>query len=593
MHNVKMIARLATVILLSGSLFAFAAELKQPAEVKEPHGEMARSEGPTVALKVPLLSPLFSSVPIALVNDEPIVMRSLTSALETAHEGKQAGAKTEAAATDVSEILNRLITVRLIVQEAREMGMDDLSEVKNAVEENKKTTARALLIEDITKDVTVDEAEVEKFRREMVREWKIKSVLFEKEEDANKMEEELKAGKGFDEVASKAIEDKKATGQVEGAYVRANDLLPDVVAIVSKMEAGSVSPVIKVGSGKETEYTIVKLVEIWYPTDPRTFEKARGAVLDVAMIDAVKKFKRDAYKKLVKVNKKAMDSLDYEAKKPGFQKMLKDKTTVASVKGEKPVTVADLSRAMSEKFFHGMDRAIEGKQVNSKKYEMLDGILEKKVFEKESKNRGIEKSEKFVRKMKEYEDSLVFNQFVKKVLIPDVKANEADMKAYHAEHAADYTTPEMMKVAGLVFETLELAEAALDRLKKGADFNWMKSNAEGQVDKSDPDLIPFTGKTVATLYFPQGVQRVLSGAKENEYRLYESPQKHFYVLYVMAVVPSSIEPYEEVRQQIAKKIFNRKLNASVEDWADKLRDSADVKIYLASPAATGEKSGKQ
>ncbi|HWR59836.1 MAG TPA: hypothetical protein VN328_13195, partial [Thermodesulfovibrionales bacterium] len=180
--NVWKITRLAAAMLLAGSLTAFAAD-QQSSSAGGPDKEKtaAASEGPKVLLQVPLMSSLFSSVPIAVVNDEPITMKNITSALETAHEGQQAGSKTEAASADFSDILKRLITVRLIVQEAREMGMDELPEFKKAVEENKKTVVRSLLIEDITKDVKADEAEVEKFRREMVREWKIKSVLFGKE----------------------------------------------------------------------------------------------------------------------------------------------------------------------------------------------------------------------------------------------------------------------------------------------------------------------------------------------------------------------------------------------------------------------------
>lgn len=592
MKKVWITARSAALILFCWSLTASASEQQLPAAGTAPDKKEAAVifAEPEIALQVPLTSPLFAGVPIADVNGEVITLEELTSTLGSTHEGRTAGEK-QAAKVDFSEILKRLINVRLIVQEAREMGMDELPEVKATVSKYSKTAVRELLIEDMTKGVKADEAEVEKFRREMVREWKIKSVFFEKEEDAKKMEEGIKAGKSFEELVAKAVEDKTAKAQGEGGYVKPRDLQPGVAEVVSKMEIGSASPVIQVGSGKNAGFTIMKLEEIRYPEDPETTERARGAVLEAARVKAVKNFKKEASEKTVKVDTKLLNSLDFEAKKPGLQKLLKDKRNVATVKGEKPVTVADLTTALSEKFFHGMERAIEGKQVNAKKYEVLDKLLEKRLFEKEESKRDIEKSEKFKAKVKEYEDSVLFGVFVQKVLIPEVKVTDEDSKAYHNAHAGDYTTPEMMKVSSLVFETQEQAESALERLKKGADFNWIKSNTEGQVDSSTPGFLSFTDTPLIIRTLPQGVQKALSGAKPEEFRLYESPEGLFYVLYVRNVTPPALRPFEEAKEEIAKKVFNEKLNASVAEWAGKLKDSADVKIYMASPASSGEKTG--
>ena len=57
------------------------------------------------------------------------------------------------------------------------------------------------------------EKEVEKVYRESIKEFKIKSILFEKEEDANQMEGLLKDGKDFDEALEKSLSDKKGKGE--------------------------------------------------------------------------------------------------------------------------------------------------------------------------------------------------------------------------------------------------------------------------------------------------------------------------------------------------------------------------------------------
>jgi hypothetical protein len=594
MKKILMVVQFAAAILLSGSLIAGAAEVKSPSPAKEAGDKKtaAQAEGPKISLEIPLLSPRFRDVPVAVVNGEIITLQDFVAALELTHESRKPGEESKAALIDYSEILNRLITVRLIVQDAREMGMDELPEIKEDLNSNRKLIAQAVLFSDLTKDAKADEAMVEKFRREMTEQWKIESVLFEKEEDAKKMAEEIKAGKSFEEMAAKAVADKTAKDIGKGGYVKTKDLLPDIAAVVSKMKVGSVSPVIEVGSGRNKAYSLLKLEEVRYPEDPKTTEQAKKTAEEAAKKSALRNFMRGLYKKDVSLNSKLLDRLDFEAKKPGFNKMLKDKRIVATVKGEKPITVAELAKGLEKKFYHGIDRAIAEKKVNVRKHQMFEELAQERLVEREVAKREIEKSEEFKDRMKEYEDSVLFGYFIRKAMSPDVKLSEEELKAYYNEHTADYTNPEMMKLSGLVFSKKEQAESVFKRLEKGADFGWMKSNAEGQADAAKAaDIAIFDGSTKLVNELPEGAQKALLGARDGDYRMYEGSDGNYYVLYVLVAAPSSERPFKEVRQEVAQKVFDRKLNAMMEDWTKKLREAGDVKVYLVSPAAEGKKAG--
>ena len=67
-----------------------------------------------------------------------------------------------------------------------------------------------------------------------------------------------------------------------------------------------------------------------------------------------------------------------------FEKLLADDRTLAKVKGEKPVTVADLSNALEKKFFHGAERAAQEKKINRRKDQTLEEILNKRVTIKDA-----------------------------------------------------------------------------------------------------------------------------------------------------------------------------------------------------------------
>jgi hypothetical protein len=444
------------------------------------------------------------------------------------------------------------------------------------VEVFSRVTLREALIERWIKDVKPDEKEVEKAYRESIRMLKIKSILFEKEENARKMQEEMKSWKDFDEVLKRFLADKLGKGSQEPEYLRAKDLLPPIAEAVSKMKVGTVSPVI----GIDSRFFILKLEDIYFHDDPMAKEQARQEVLRKKQQEVVVQYDKDLRKKYVKVNEGLLKSLDFESKEPGFEKLLKDKRVVAEIKGESPITVGEFADYMKQQLFHGVERAVGSKRLNQKKGQTLDEMLEKRVLRKEALRLGIDKTEGYKNKVKEYENSLIFGAFVQKAVAPDVKLKEEELKTNYDKHIKEYTYPEMMKIVSLAFGKREDAEKAIANLRRGTDFQWMKENAEGQIDQGTKGVLSFDGRLLTTKDLPEGVRKAVNGAKTGDFRLYESSKNHYYVLYIQEEIPSKPQPYAEVREKIARKIYNEKLTKAAEEYAEKLRAVSDVKVYL-------------
>ena len=511
---------------------------------------------------------------VAIVNDEPITLDEFNRELASLREGmvgeKKAGKEVN------SELLRRLINTRLIGQEARRMGLDELREIKNKVDVFSRVTLREELMEKRAKDIKVDEKEVDKVYKEYVQEWKVNSLLFEKEEGAKRMIEEIKGRKTFEELSKRFVAEKIGRGGEGRKYLRVRDIDPQIVEVVSKMDIGSVSPVIPIKSG----FVILRLEDIRYPEDSEAMNQARQEALKRKKIQALKDYNSVLIKKYVKVHHEVLDRIDYESKEPGFEALLKDKRVVAEIKGENPITVGELTQSIRQQLYHGVERAVESKRINSKKVTSLDDMLYKRVFRKEALRLGLDKTEGYKSKVKGYENSVFFDVFVNKAVVPDVKLKEEEVKAYYNEHIKDYTFSEMMKINSLVFAKRDDAEGAIEKLRKGTEFLWLLANAEGQVDKNAKRLLTFGGKLLTIRDLPDGVQKTISGARAGDFRLYSSPEGYFYVLAIQDVIPSRPQPYEEVRQIISKKIFGDRLKKAVEDYADKLKAVSEVKIYL-------------
>src|SRR3972149_4700590 len=114
---------------------------------------------------------------------------------------------------------------------ARTIGLDELPEVRGAEKVFEEDTLRGMLYGYHVRNIRkADKKEVEKRYREAVKEFKVTSVLFEKEkeEDGKRLEAEVRAGGDFDELAQRMITAGEAKGSVEGQSLKFESLSPEV-----------------------------------------------------------------------------------------------------------------------------------------------------------------------------------------------------------------------------------------------------------------------------------------------------------------------------------------------------------------------------
>jgi parvulin-like peptidyl-prolyl isomerase len=531
---------------------------------------------------------------VAMVNGEPITRDEYQQEISALHAqmseeqenkdemtvGKKADEK-KPGRIDYAGLMKRMIDARLIVQEGKRIGLNDLPELKEEVENYSRKALRTLLMKEAVKDVKPDASLVENLYEKAIREWKFESVYFPNETDAKQMETEVRAGGSFDKLADKAVavsKGKAKKGVIEGGYMKGKDTIPAIGDALLTMGTGSVSPVISVPGG----YAIVKLEDTRIEDSPEKREWAAQEALRQQKAEASLQFIETLKKKLAKTDTKLLDSIHPGASVDEFDKLLKDDRVITTIGVDEQIKVSDLANAIQRKYFHGVERAIgkKEKELKAQKYDVLDGLIERKVLVKEAKLEGIEKTEAYGVLVRTYENSLVFGMFVQNVVLPDIKVMESEVKAYYEDHRSDYTSPESMKLDSVVFKNRNDAEEAMRKLRAGDQLSWIKANAGGQVAKDTEGLLNLSDTDLATTEMSKGLKDALSGAGAGDFRLYESPEGYFYVIAVSSVIPPKTEDYLSVRGPIAKQLFSEHVQAGIADWVEKLRSSADIKVYL-------------
>lgn len=524
-----------------------------------------------------------SSTALPVKNGRPIVAMVNDSAISLDEMIFQIGSSTgrarlrqgRATAEEVA-LVERLITSRLIAQEATTMGIDQLPEIRKQVDVTSREILREVLLDRLVKDVRPNPAAVEAQFRDLVREWKTASLLFQDEAAARRARQEIDKGATFTDVAARAANSKTAKPDTDTAYHASRDYLPQIAAAIAPLRAGQVSPVIRIPSG----FVLVKVVDLRYPENADARAEARKRVVSQQQVKLLKAHDQALRRQYVVVNSALVKSLDYQAAKPGLDALLKDKRVVARIAGGPSLTVGDLTDYLRMQFFHGTDQTKQRQEMNAKKDVALDATIGRRLLNLEAQRLGIDKTYAYRDRVNGYRESIIFDTFVQKVIVPGNKMREEEVKGYYGGHLKDYSYPEMMKVRSLAFTRRPAAEAAMRKLREGTDYAWLATNADEQVDKGTQGLMTFDGRPLTTESMPAGVQKALAGSKSGDLRLYASPEGHYYVLAVQQVTASSPKPYDDVRQEIAQKLYNDKLKKSIGDYAAKLRAHSKVETYL-------------
>lgn len=583
---------LVAIILAFNPLFAtFADPARGPAPTPPPSKSVpassATSEPPAgrdaeagaqdemrAYLQVPLFSARFSAFPVAAVDDEVVTLADLVGALSLSHQGRDPSHG--ASEHDFRSVLDRLIDTRLCVLEARDMGLDDLADYRESLQQHREATLIELMRVTAAKDVTVDPMEVEQLYHEAVRAWSVRSLLFEREEDARSFESAVRGGQSFAGATEQFLADKKASGPGAPQTVTREQLLPEVIQILEASQPGSVTPIVRVPDG----WAVLQLVALVYPEDKARRHKAEEASLERGRTTAVSQLVSRLEKKYARVDSKLLAGLDFEASKPGFAKLRRDGRPVVHLGGDKPITVADLAAQMEKKFFHGVEDAVKQHRVNEVKQESLRRLLNRRLLLKESQRLALQTSEEFKHEMNEFERATLFASFVQRAIVPDVKVTDEEGREYYATHKSEFATPAMYRLEGLAFTKLSDAQSALEKVKAGTDFKWLRTNAAGQLPNQDR-TVQVDGNVVSAAAMPQSLVELLASARGGDYRLAELNHQ-FYVLRVLETYPGIESPYEQAREPIRKKLFGQNLGKAVKEYAAKLRKEHQVTVYITT-----------
>ncbi len=179
--------------------------------------------------------------------------------------------------------------------------------------------------------------------------------------------------------------------------------------------------------------------------------------------------------------------------------------------------------------------------------------------------------------MDQLKAELKTNAQIRKILGPQIKITEDEMKKYFDEHKDSYATPEQVRASHILVKTKEEADAILKELQNGADFAKLakeKSQDPGSKDKGgDLGFFPRGQMDPAFEEAAFGLNKgELSGAVKSQYG--------YHIIKTVDKKAATTPTYEEKKEDVRKELFDQKLSEKSNEWLTKIKSEAKIENHL-------------
>jgi peptidyl-prolyl cis-trans isomerase D len=163
-------------------------------------------------------------------------------------------------------------------------------------------------------------------------------------------------------------------------------------------------------------------------------------------------------------------------------------------------------------------------------------------------------------------------------LARSIEISDADLKRIYDQRRSRYTTPERRTLQQIVFKSLKDAQAAADRITKGASF--LEIAKERGLSEKDIDL----GTLPKAAIIDRAIADAAFGLKEGEVSKPVQGRFGTVLIHVVKIEPERVRTFEEVTKELKHDVALERAKAQILTLYDKIEDERSLGKTLAEAA---------
>jgi len=495
---------------------------------------------------------------LAVVDGEPITEGDLKYSLSISHRKEDLSS---AGTLNLSQYVQKMVDDRLIIDETRRMGMDQYPEVKQAIQAYiLRESVLRLYNEEITKKVSVSEDDILNYYKKNYERFTLGIIEVGSEEDAKDISEQLKKGEDFKELVRKYSThiSKKDGGEV---VLKRNSLPAYIDEVVVILRPGEISDVIKMMD----KYYIVKLInrkdapEEELEIERRNIERSIRKLKEKERSDEYLKFLCE--RAAIKIDRELLSAIKVGGEGKEIEKWSRDERPLAEVNGS-VLTAGDFAAGITP----GTRKSSE---------DILKSWIDRKLVDHEALCRHYENSPDLKKMLYLYENQLLKNTFIKRIIIPRVMISDKTLEDYYSSHQKSFIKPATYKIQQITVKTIDEAREVLNNLQNGTDFSWVaKRRSTDSAGSKGGDAGWLTGAEL-----PGPLREVVVTLKPGDISPVIKIDSQYRIVRLQGKTEEVVEEFNKVKGDVYRACYAEQINTLNNEYVNQLKKEAKIEIY--------------
>jgi parvulin-like peptidyl-prolyl isomerase len=220
------------------------------------------------------------------------------------------------------------------------------------------------------------------------------------------------------------------------------------------------------------------------------------------------------------------------------------------------------------------------------KKQLLKNLTIRQLILQSLEAQALRKEEPVVKKVAEFENSLIITQFIKNNVGNGITLKKGELAEYYKDHKTRFRSDEKIEANVILLRTETDAAMVLGRLKKGEVFKDMAR--EFSIDLPSAKKGGNLGIIKIGTVYPQ-VWKELKRLNPGEISNIIETKYGYNILMTNKILAPEIKPFEEVKTEISNALLREKREKAYDEMVKKLEKNANLKIFENRLAETGGK----
>ena len=503
--------------------------------------------------------------PLVIVGDDTISTRDMDEALVETHSKMSADEKLD---FDYRKLLNKLVNDRLLMQEARAMGMDEEPSLLGRLDTMRTRNAIRRFVADRYKpDLAVTENEIREYFQAYYSRLQLRTMAVQTQSEAEQIAAAIRGGASMDSIAQTVsldmyrykggIHNDKYYGDVERELRdRADRLKPG--------ELSDPFPYRQV-------WALVRL--------------ERRSFADTSEMDA----QRPKIERVLREEKHARQWMTFLDSLTAQAGIIEDTAAMASIR-------ADAANLFTPGFMQGTERPVyrsdEGLEITdaslrravshtamSMRTAPFDSILaatreemlQEMTLAWAATRAGYRDRQDVIEACRHSLDSALVEVYLQQTVAPQIVFNHEEFEAYYQEHIDEFRRPTTCQFDRMTIDSEQTARDIAARLADGGDFYFVGRQFKVRLSTSEE-----SAEWLNLQAFPDTVRQEIEalsiGASTAPYRTTEG----WLILRLKGRKPGEPRPLADVEMRIREVMFQKKFSETLDGILKALKENAAI-----------------